>query len=52
MRDMPASERLAFAESVIAKISSSEEAREGRDAFAGKTPAALGWRVLNHRSRS
>jgi enoyl-CoA hydratase/carnithine racemase len=38
MRDMPASERLAFAESVIAKISSSEEAREGRDAFAGKRP--------------
>jgi methylglutaconyl-CoA hydratase len=38
MRDMPSSERLAFAESVIAKISSSEEAREGRDAFAGKRP--------------
>ncbi|HCD85042.1 MAG TPA: enoyl-CoA hydratase, partial [Agrobacterium sp.] len=38
MRDMPASERLAFAESVIAKISGSDEAREGRDAFAGKRP--------------
>lgn len=38
MRDMPASERLAFAESVIAKISSSDEAGEGRDAFAGKRP--------------
>jgi enoyl-CoA hydratase/carnithine racemase len=38
MRDMPASARLAFAESVIAKISSSEEAREGRQAFAEKRP--------------
>ncbi|MDZ7928290.1 MAG: enoyl-CoA hydratase-related protein [Agrobacterium sp.] len=38
MRDMPDSERLAFAESAIAKISGSEEAREGREAFAGKRP--------------
>ncbi|KJF73034.1 MULTISPECIES: enoyl-CoA hydratase-related protein [Rhizobium/Agrobacterium group] len=36
MRDMPASERLTFAEGVIAKISSSDEAREGRQAFAEK----------------
>ncbi|WP_332304317.1 enoyl-CoA hydratase-related protein [Rhizobium sp. GR12] len=38
MRDMPSVERLAFAESVIAKISSGEEAREGRQAFAEKRP--------------
>lgn len=38
MRDMPASERLAFAESVIARISGNEEAREGRNAFAEKRP--------------
>ena len=36
MRDMPASERLAFAENVIATISRSNEAREGRLAFAEK----------------
>ncbi len=36
MRDMPSSERLAFAESVIATISGSNEAREGRLAFAEK----------------
>jgi enoyl-CoA hydratase/carnithine racemase len=38
MGDMPSVERLAFAESVIAKISSGEEAREGRQAFAEKRP--------------
>lgn len=38
MRDTPSVERLAFAESVIAKIGSSEEAREGRQAFAEKRP--------------
>lgn len=36
MRDMPAGDRLAFAESVIATISGSNEAREGRLAFAEK----------------
>ncbi|TKV72639.1 enoyl-CoA hydratase-related protein [Rhizobium sp. AU243] len=36
MRDMPAGERLAFAENVIATISGSNEAREGRLAFAEK----------------
>lgn len=36
MRDMSSAERLAFAESVIATISGSNEAREGRLAFAEK----------------
>ncbi len=36
MRDMPSIERLAFAESVIATISVSDEARQGRLAFAEK----------------
>ncbi|MCZ7488869.1 enoyl-CoA hydratase-related protein [Rhizobium rhizogenes] len=38
MRDMPSDERLAFAESTIATISGSDEAREGRQAFAEKRP--------------
>lgn len=38
MRDIPSSEQLAFAEGVIATISSGEEAREGRKAFAEKRP--------------
>lgn len=38
MRDMSSDERLAFAESAIAAISSSDEAREGRQAFAEKQP--------------
>lgn len=36
MRDMPSTERLAFAESVIATIGSGNEAREGRLAFSEK----------------
>ncbi|CAN7223251.1 enoyl-CoA hydratase-related protein [Agrobacterium tumefaciens] len=38
MRDMPSDERLTFAESTIATISRSDEAREGRQAFAEKRP--------------
>lgn len=38
MRDMPSDERLAFAESTIATLSGSDEAREGRQAFAEKRP--------------
>ena len=38
MRDMPSDERLAFAEGAIAAISGSNEAREGRQAFAEKRP--------------
>lgn len=38
MRDMPSGDRLAFAESVIATISTGGEAREGRKAFAEKRP--------------
>ncbi|WCJ65508.1 MULTISPECIES: enoyl-CoA hydratase-related protein [Agrobacterium] len=38
MRDMPPDERLAFAEGAIAAISGSDEAREGRQAFAEKRP--------------
>lgn len=38
MRDMSSDERLAFAESTIATISGSDEAREGRQAFAEKRP--------------
>lgn len=38
MRDMPPDERLAFAEGAIATISGSDEAREGRQAFAEKRP--------------
>ena len=43
MRDMPSDVRLAFAEGAIAAISGSEEAREGRQAFAEKRqPAWIG----------
>ncbi|MCZ7483253.1 enoyl-CoA hydratase-related protein [Rhizobium rhizogenes] len=38
MRDMPSDERLAFAETTIATLSGSDEAREGRQAFAEKRP--------------
>lgn len=38
MRDLPSGERLTFAEGVIAKISASDEAREGRQAFAEQRP--------------
>ncbi|MBO0130261.1 enoyl-CoA hydratase-related protein [Agrobacterium burrii] len=38
MGDMSSDERLAFAEGAIAAISSSDEAREGRQAFAEKRP--------------
>jgi enoyl-CoA hydratase/carnithine racemase len=38
MRDMSSDERLAFAESTIATLSGSDEAREGRQAFAEKRP--------------
>lgn len=38
MREMPAPERLGFAEGVIAAVSGSDEAREGRLAFAEKRP--------------
>lgn len=40
MRDMTSDERLAFAERAIATISGSDEAREGRQAFAEKRPPA------------
>ncbi len=43
MRDIPSDERLAFAEGVIATISGSDEAREGRQAFAEKR--LPGWAV-------
>lgn len=38
MRDMPSADRLVFAERIIAVVSGSDEAREGRLAFAEKRP--------------
>lgn len=40
MRDMPSDKRLAFAEDAIATVSGSDEAREGRQAFAEKRAPA------------